>query len=215
MMRSIEVNSPSIRLWRVKFGGPGAELGCGQPAQSDRNREFTEIYNLLAITADAHGCAFVLPSHSSKGDQSRRKSIDVGSGAGAQGRACDTHIVLRDHPRISGLAQMTVDVRSFAAIEPVSLRFEWPLWIVANEDDYKPEPPPPPFTTSDLLALLAAEPVGRREFVKRTYADHKARIKKVDLEILLQDAIDKGLIVATSGNGRRAETIRTPQEAAA
>lgn len=164
------------------------------------NREFTEIYNLLAITADAHGCAFMLPGHTSKGDQSKRKSIDAGSGAGAQGRACDTQIVLRQHPRVSGLAQMTVDVRSYKASPPVSLRFDWPLWSVVEEDDFR-EPKPEPFTTADLLAYVPSEPVKRDDFVRQVFTANKTRIKKVDVELLLADAINKGLITFIAGKG--------------
>ena len=171
------------------------------------NREFAEIYNLLAITADAHGCAFVLPSHSSKGDQSKRKSIDVGSGAGAQGRACDTHIVLREHPRVSSLAQMTVDVRSFKPSPPVSLRFSWPLWSVVEEDDFR-EPTPAPFTMADLLACVPEEPIKRSELVRQVYAANKTRIKKVDLDLLISTAINEGSIILIPGTGSRPNTIK-------
>ena len=59
------------------------------------NGSITELYNRLDCVADAIGSSFVPIHHGSKGDQSAKTITDVGSGAGSQSRATDTHLVLR------------------------------------------------------------------------------------------------------------------------
>lgn len=58
---------------------------------------------------------------------------DVGSGAGSISRTADTHIVIRPHED-SELAVLECVTRSFKSPEPVSIRFDWPLWSEADKD---------------------------------------------------------------------------------
>ncbi len=91
------------------------------------NAGMMAIYNRLDHYAATWDCAIAVVHHASKGQQGDKALTDVGAGAGSISRAADTHIVIRQHedPELSVLECVT---RSFKSPEPVSIRFEWPLW---------------------------------------------------------------------------------------
>lgn len=91
------------------------------------NAAMMAIYNKLDFYAKTWDCAIAVVHHASKGQQGDKSVTDVGSGAGSISRAADTHIVIRPHedPELSVLECVT---RSFKSPEPVSVRFDWPLW---------------------------------------------------------------------------------------
>lgn len=91
------------------------------------NAAMMAIYNRLDHYAAKWDAAIAVVHHSSKGAQGDKSVTDVGSGAGAISRAADTHIVIRPHeqPELCVLECVT---RSFKSPEPVSIRFEWPVW---------------------------------------------------------------------------------------
>ena len=91
------------------------------------NGAIADVYNMLDRYAEQIGCAFVLIHHTSKGNQSQKSVTDVGSGAGSQSRAADTHVILRRHKE-QGVVVMESVVRSFASLKPLCLRWNWPLW---------------------------------------------------------------------------------------
>jgi hypothetical protein len=86
-----------------------------------------QVYNRIDELAAIWGAAVVIVHHASKGDQSEKSLTDVGSGAGAIARAADTHLVIRPHeqPDLNVLEAVT---RSFKSPNPVSIKFEYPLW---------------------------------------------------------------------------------------
>lgn len=86
------------------------------------NAAETQVYNLLDRYAAKTRAAFILIHHSSKGDQSGKAVTDVGAGAGAQSRATDCHLVIRPHEE-DDCAVLDAAVRSFAPIQPVTLRW--------------------------------------------------------------------------------------------
>ncbi len=91
------------------------------------NAAMMAIYNKLDHYAATWDCAIAIVHHASKGQQGDKALTDVGAGAGSISRAADTHIVIRQHedPELSVLECVT---RSFKSPEPVSIRFDWPLW---------------------------------------------------------------------------------------
>ena len=99
------------------------------PVGTDENDNgaIAGIYNVLDRYAAEIGCAFVLIHHTSKGNQSLKAVTDVGSGAGSQSRAADTHVILRRHKEPDAVVMESV-VRSFPSLDPVCLRWRWPLW---------------------------------------------------------------------------------------
>jgi hypothetical protein len=72
--------------------------------------------------------------HSSKGSQSDKAVTDVGAGAGSQSRAADTHLILRPHQE-DGVIVAEAAVRSFPPMQPVCLRWEYPLWRLDGQAD--------------------------------------------------------------------------------
>jgi len=99
------------------------------PAGGDENDNGTmaNIYNRIDAFADRLGCCFVLIHHSTKGSQTGKSVTDVGAGAGAQSRATDTHLVLRPHEE-DGVVVLDAAVRSWKPVEPMCLRWDFPVW---------------------------------------------------------------------------------------
>jgi hypothetical protein len=91
------------------------------------NAGITRVYNLIDKMAEETKAMWPLIHHSSKGDQSDKGVTDVGSGAGAQSRAADCHIILRRHKE-SGAFVLEGAARSFAPVAPVGLRWALPIW---------------------------------------------------------------------------------------
>lgn len=98
------------------------------------NAATTRFYNTLDRLAEQTGAALVLIHHSSKGSQTDKNVVDVGAGAGAQARAADCHLVLRDHEE-EGVAVLDGAVRSFKPVEPIAVRWQFPLWVPDHNAD--------------------------------------------------------------------------------
>jgi RecA-family ATPase len=104
------------------------------PGKSENdNAAETLVYNLLDQYAAHTAAAFVLVHHTSKGNQGEKRVTDVGAGAGAQSRAADCHLVLREHEQ-PDVAVLDAAVRSFAPVEPLALQWEFPLWRPTTAD---------------------------------------------------------------------------------
>lgn len=93
------------------------------------NADVMQLYNALDSYALRLKAGFVCIHHTSKGDQSNKSVTDVGAGAGSQSRAADTHLVLRPHSEPDAVV-LEAALRSWPPVEPVALRWEWPLWTV-------------------------------------------------------------------------------------
>jgi hypothetical protein len=98
------------------------------------NAAETAFYNTIDKLADATEAAFIMTHHSSKGNQAEKNVTDVGSGAGAQSRAADCHIVFREH-KDSECVVLDAAVRSFTPVKPLVLRWGFPLWVPDNSLD--------------------------------------------------------------------------------
>jgi hypothetical protein len=106
------------------------------------NAAMTKIYNELDGLARDLNCAVANVHHASKGSQADKSITDVGSGAGSLSRACDTHLVLREHEEPDAVV-LEAAVRSFPPVAPLALRWSFPLWTPAtdlNPDDLKRPP---------------------------------------------------------------------------
>ncbi|QDT05334.1 Regulatory protein RepA [Rubripirellula lacrimiformis] len=106
------------------------------PAESDENDNaaMASVYNTIDRYAEMLGSAFVLIHHTSKGNQSFKSITDVGAGAGSQARATDSHLVLRPHEQ-DGAIVLDAAVRSWPPVDPVCLRWNFPVWDVEMELD--------------------------------------------------------------------------------
>jgi RecA-family ATPase len=84
------------------------------PAGSDENSnsDMTAMYNHIDQIAGIADAATLLVHHSTKGSQSGKETMDVGAGAGAIGRATDSHVVFLRHEE-EGCVTMQARTRSF------------------------------------------------------------------------------------------------------
>jgi hypothetical protein len=103
-------------------------------ASENDNGDETRFYNRLDAIAEHTKAAVVLIHHSSKGSQTEKRVTDVGAGAGAQSRAADCHLVLREHEE-PDVVVLEAAVRSFAPVEPLALKWDFPLWLPADGID--------------------------------------------------------------------------------
>ena len=131
------------------------------------NAEIAQLYNTVDQYCDHLGsAAWTNIHHSSKGEQASKAVTDVGSGAGSQSRAADTHLVLRPHEE-EGVVVAEAAVRSFPPMEPICLRWEYPLWL--------PEP------TADPRKLRQPKP----------RQDHQREITDMEDAVTVAGAIQK------------------------
>ncbi|KAA0215586.1 MAG: hypothetical protein DYG94_07110 [Leptolyngbya sp. PLA3] len=100
--------------------------------EENANETMTQIYNTLDAIANRAKAAVVAVHHASKGNQSERSVTDVGSGAGAQSRAADTHLVLRAHEE-EGAVVVDAAVRSFPPMDSFVIRSTNPGWELAPD----------------------------------------------------------------------------------
>ncbi len=184
------------------------------PRDMDENDNGTMagIYNLIDALADRLGCCFAIIHHTTKGNQSGKSVTDVGAGAGSQSRAADTHVILRPH-EVPKAVVLEAALRSWPPIEPIALRWEFPVWRVAPDLDptalrvEKPRrakrpaadvdgdsPDDPPFdwdTHTFVHSFVTAEPRTRAQIVAAARA---AGLSDWKAEKLLRHAEGLGLV---------------------
>jgi AAA domain len=150
-----------------------------QGTSENDNAAMMAIYNKLDHYANLWDSAIVVVHHSSKGSQGDKSLTDVGSGAGAISRAADTHIAIRPHeqPELCVLEAVT---RSFKSPEPVSIRFDWPLW-------------------SAVTTAAEVKRVGQRRDEKTALDDKEA--DKMLLDAIQGKALSESQLVRTTGMG--------------
>lgn len=130
-------------------------------ASENDNAAITAVYNALDGLAQRTGAAVLCVHHTSKGEQAGKSVTDVGSGAGAQSRAADTHLVLRPHEE-EGCVVLDAAIRSFSPVQPCVLRLAHPVWRIDETLDAaklrqpaKPRPPQQTVTDGEVTDLVA------------------------------------------------------------
>jgi RecA-family ATPase len=98
------------------------------------NAQVMALYNRIDAYTAHLGAAWVNVHHASKGDQSGKSATDVGSGAGSQSRAADTHLIIRPHQE-ENMAVVDAVVRSWPPVERFCIRWEYPAWQLDSEAD--------------------------------------------------------------------------------
>ena len=98
------------------------------PAGLDENAnaDMAQLYNQLDRIALKSGAAILVVHHATKGVQTGKSVMDIGAGAGAIGRATDSHITFLRHKE-DGCIVMQAETRSFKRPEPVVLSTN-PAW---------------------------------------------------------------------------------------
>lgn len=98
------------------------------------NADITRLYTILDNVAMELNVTIIIVHHSSKGVQGDKRVTDVGSGAGAQSRSPDCHLVIREHQEPEAFVVDGV-VRSWAPLQPLCVRRKFPLWERADDLD--------------------------------------------------------------------------------
>ena len=168
-----------------------------QPTGSDENSngDVTQLYNLLDSVADKIGSAFVCIHHSSKGNQSGKGVTDVGSGAGAQSRAPDSHLTIRQHEE-DGAVVVEAAVRSFAPMEPFCLRWNFPVWTPADDLD-------PKELRQERPRKKPQEDVGPSTEESRDQKERAARLKVLEAYEVTPDGNTESKLSAAAGMNSR------------
>lgn len=152
------------------------------------NADVMSMYNLIDTYAAATRAAWIVIHHSSKGSQADKAVTDVGSGAGAQSRAADAHLVLRDHEH-DGHVVLDAAVRSFPPVVPLGLRWDFPIWR--------------PVETLDTSALK-----GRKTASERRQDERDAEGMQTIRDALADGPLTERQIRAKTGFGKtRAERL--------
>ncbi len=176
------------------------------PKNTDENDNgsVAQLYNHLDHLAMDLGCSFVLIHHASKGSQSSKSVTDVGAGAGSQSRATDTHLVLRSHEEDKAVV-LDAAVRSWPPVDPICLRWDFPVFTPAPDldpaalrperprrkvrepkDDQPNQPADIPWDTARFVSRFITEE-GRTSAVILEAAEH-AGVSGRRAEILLKRA---------------------------
>ncbi len=140
------------------------------------NSDMTRLFNAIDGYAESTGAAIVIVHHASKGNQAGKSKVDVGSGASAQARAPDTHLILRPH-EVNGVAVLEAASRSFPPLTATCIEWQYPLWNVRDDldpddlqqpgsrrnrkvdNDTPPTPEPEPWTPERFASeFLTSEP---------------------------------------------------------
>ena len=100
----------------------------------NNNAQVMALYNTIDGYASHLKAAWINIHHASKGDQSGKSTTDVGSGAGSQSRAADTHLVIRQHEQ-EDVAVIEAVVRSWPPVDRLAIRWDFPVWELANDAD--------------------------------------------------------------------------------
>lgn len=145
------------------------------------NADITSLYNLLDNLARRQQCACCSVHHASKGKQTGKAVSDVGSGAGAQSRAVDLHLVLRPFTTPDTLVLDGV-VRDFPPIDSKILTHDYPLWKATDVVAMSTGP-----TVSEVVAWLEPGDYPKDELEKRMREHY--RITQKDARELLTEAI--------------------------
>lgn len=194
------------------------------------NAGMAAIYSQIDYHAQRLGCAFACVHHTTKGSQAGKMITDVGAGAGAQSRATDTHLILRPHKE-EDVVVLEAAVRSWPPVEPVCLRWRYPVWEPApglDPADLRPqwpqrgkrpgkgEPPGPkePKWTPEVFTerFITAQPKGRAAILCEAEA---AGLSENKAKTFLKAAVTSGFAHCWNFGGnveRQFATVPQPRE---
>jgi hypothetical protein len=178
---------------------------CDENSNSDMTRVFCEMDAMTVET----GATVINIHHGTKGAQSHKSAVDMGAGAGSQGRSADVAIALKPHEE-RNVVVMEASFRSQRPIDPLCLEFEYPLWRLAPDKNpahvatatKKPVP-----TLDAFLRTIPAEPTPKTEAL--AWSKETLCTSKTTVQALLHEAIKRGLVeVERPRNLKLPHTIR-------
>lgn len=173
------------------------------------NAKWTWLFNHLDALAERTESAIICVHHTSKGSQEGKATTDVGSGAGAQSRAADAHLVLRatktgleaqdEAPR---LAYLTAVVRSWRPFERRELKWEFPRWTVEHSHATKNGAPEKANNDTQKFVDTCLTDHWQSKIIVESNAD-TAKYSRREAEKHIAFAIQKGLAEETTTNRKK------------
>lgn len=201
------------------------------PRDCDENSnvDITQIYNLLDYYASHLQAAIFVVHHTSKGIQGSKGVTDVGAGAGAQSRAADTHIVLRQHEQ-PGVIVFDAVNRSFMPVQAACWRLDYPIFVGeplqdpsalkregkgrGKKDDTPKPPKPEPWTYERFASrFITQEPKTLAKFQAEAGAERvSARQVKdlLDQAVAMKAAYEWAAVGGANGTRKRWATVPQP-----
>lgn len=167
------------------------------------NAGMLRIYNKIDKFTESTGASWVIVHHSSKGDQSGKSTVDMGSGAGSINRAVDSVIAIKQH-EMPNHGVCEVQNRSFPSLEPFSIRFEYPLWHIANEVEatIKTQKGRKKKDNEEAKTRILAELEGAGEPVPQSLVIEISGLPRESCRQLLFDMAEQGLVDKEERSGR-------------
>jgi hypothetical protein len=98
------------------------------------NADMAALFGGFQRIAEGSNASVLICHHLSKGPQGDKATVDLGSGAGAQARAVDCLLGLRNHAT-EGAAAVSGVVRSYAPFADFTIQWSFPLWHPADDLD--------------------------------------------------------------------------------
>lgn len=176
------------------------------------NAQVMALYNKIdGYTAHLQS-AWINVHHASKGDQSGKSTTDVGSGAGSQSRAADTHLIIRPHEQ-DDVAVVEAVVRSWPPVEPLAIRWSYPTWQLDSADPRKLRRPRDRNSKEASASRLEEDrqaivcsmtKIGRAE--TKTTIRNETKIRTERFGFAWQSLVSDGTI-ATTGRGTKGNNV--------
>lgn len=176
------------------------------PADFDENSnaQMTMLYRRFERLAEHLDALLFIVHHGTKGSQSEKRVVDVGSGASAQSRSADCHIALREHED-ENCVVFDSRVRSFAPVDPLVLRWEYPLWHRdisgdptalkggkrgRNRDTAEPQPKdePAPWTAARFVAEFLTDAPADKLLIGAKARQAGVKLRQIDELLALAQA---------------------------
>jgi hypothetical protein len=100
------------------------------------NGQMVDLLSKLRMYCESAGAAALITHHFAKGNSATKNSIDRGSGAGSIARFADSMLTISRHTKADHFV-LESSLRSFAPMNAIVLKWEWPLLMVVDGEDAK------------------------------------------------------------------------------
>ncbi|OAI53941.1 hypothetical protein AYO47_03910 [Planctomyces sp. SCGC AG-212-M04] len=167
------------------------------------------VFNIMDKFVTQTGSVIAFSHHATKGDQSKKRATDIGSGSGVLARSCDSWLVMRQHRQADCMVLERVQ-RSFAPVAPQVIRWRAPLWRLDSETDptdvATPNTPLPQVEALGLRTVVEGIRAGNKSVESlRRYLGQAEGLKKASAERVkryAEEAVRQGLCRLESAGGR-------------
>jgi len=153
------------------------------------NADMAALLSKLQAISQEHSAALLTAHHLTKGSQTNKSLIDLGSGAGALARSVDCHIGIRPEENETEIVTFETVTRSFPPVEPFCLAWSYPLWHRDSRPVNRRK-----LTEADVLKLIPTD-IGISFATIRAEAKDKLGLGKTKIEDFVKILIDQNKVV--------------------